>query len=520
VTKDLDGSAIFAKGPVVVFKWRNSPGWPVEYASPNVVEVFGFTTEEFVSGAVSYGSLVHGEDAARVASEVAAAARDGVDSFVHEPYRVIAKDGAVRWLYDATHVVRDAGGEVTHFHGYVIDVSARVRAEEAERELERRLYHAQKLESLGVLAGGVAHDFNNLLTAILGQAELARRRLERAPETALGSIEQIEGLTRRAADLTRQLLAYSGKGSFVVEPVAIEALVAEMSGMLEIVVPKKAELQVDIQGPLPAVMADRAQLQQVVMNLLTNAAEALPEGEGKISLVVRALDLDRPELDERGASDLSPGPYLEVTVSDTGVGMADDVRDRLFDPFFTTKASGRGLGMSAVLGILRGHGGHVDVRSAVGQGTTFTLLLPATSRPPSSKPTGRGTIRARRGRLLLVDDEPHIRTTLSTLLQHFGFEVVTAEDGKRAVELFDELGGDVVLVLMDMTMPVMSGPEALRELRRRDPKLPVILSSGFSETEVSRAAGADGVSGFLAKPYDLEDLRLAIDAVLEPLERR
>jgi PAS domain S-box-containing protein len=189
VTKDLDGSAIFAKGPVVVFKWRNSPGWPVEYASPNVVEVFGFTTEEFVSGAVSYGSLVHGEDAARVASEVAAAARDGVASFVHESYRVVAKDGAVRWLYDATHVVRDAGGEVTHFHGYVIDVSARVRAEEAERELERRLYHAQKLESLGVLAGGVAHDFNNLLTAILGQAELARRRLERAPETALGSIE-------------------------------------------------------------------------------------------------------------------------------------------------------------------------------------------------------------------------------------------------------------------------------------------------------------------------------------------
>jgi signal transduction histidine kinase/CheY-like chemotaxis protein len=469
-----------------------------------------------VSGAVSYGGLLHPEDAGRVESEVAAALRDGVASFVHEPYRVHAKNGTVRWLYDATHVVRDSNDVVTHFHGYVIDVSARVRAEDAERELERRLYHSQKLERLGVLAGGVAHDFNNLLTAILGQAELARRRLDRSPEMALGSIEQIEVLARRASELTRQLLAYSGKGSFVVEPVSLDALVAEMAGMLEIVVPKKATLTLEIEAALPAVMADRAQLQQVVMNLLTNAAEALPDGVGRISLVVRALELSGDELERRGAAELSPGTYLEVAVSDTGVGMAEDVRERLFDPFFTTKASGRGLGMSAVLGIVRGHAGHIDVRSTVGQGTTFTLLLPATTRMPSSKPTGRSEIRARRGRLLLVDDEPPIRTTLSVLLAQFGFEVVTAENGKRAVEVFDEHGGDVVLVLMDMTMPVMSGPEALRELRRRDPKLPVILSSGFSETEVTRAAGGDGVSGFLAKPYDLEDLRRAIDAVLEP----
>jgi PAS domain S-box-containing protein len=371
---ELDERAIFVRGPVVVFRWRNAPGWPVEYATPNVREVFGYSAEEFVRGDVAYGSLVVDEDAERVGREVAENSASGSASFVHEPYRIRDRSGGVHWLYDFTHILRDEGGQVTHYLGYVVDITERMHAEEQARELDRRLLHAQKLESLGLLAGGVAHDFNNLLAGILGQAGLARRKLRTSPEQADEALAQIEQLVRRASDFTKQLLAYAGKGTAVAEPVALGELVDELRGMVQVMLPSGATLDIRCEDELPRVLADRAQLQQVVMNLLTNAVDAVGERGGRIQ--VRLRDVEHLE----GIDGIPRGHFVELEVTDDGVGMDDAVLARLFDPFFTTKASGRGLGMSAVQGIVRAHGGHIHVASTPGEGTVFRVLWPAVAR--------------------------------------------------------------------------------------------------------------------------------------------
>lgn len=505
--EELDERAIFVRGPVVVFKWRNAAGWPVEYVSPNAAEVFGHGAAAFLSGEVPYAELILAEDVERVGREVATASESDTPAFVHEPYRVRHADGRVRWLYDFTHVIRDAGGRATHFLGYVIDITERVEAEEQARELERRLLHAQKLESLGVLAGGVAHDFNNLLTGILGQASLARRRLAKDPglRSIDSAVEQIELLSRRAAGLTRQLLAYSGRGSFVKEPVDLGEVVRETVSMLGVSVPKNASLDLELAPQLPAIDADRTQMQQIAMNLLTNAGEALGGASGRVVLRTYVEDCSPERLAERyDAASATPGAYVALQVSDTGVGMDDGVLAKLFDPFFTTKGAGRGLGMSAVQGIVRGHAGVLRVDSEPGKGTTFTLLFPARAgaRVVPAPPV-RALPRRSVGTVLVVDDQASIRFTLRTLLTDFGYRVVLAGEGAEALALFAAYRDEIVAVVLDLTMPGMSGTETLEALRARAPALPVILSSGFNETDL---AAAHGATAFLQKPFGADEL--------------
>jgi two-component system, cell cycle sensor histidine kinase and response regulator CckA len=515
----IDDRALFERGPIVIFKWRNEPGWPVEYVSANVVEIFGYPAADFLGGTVAYGSIVLAEDLPRVGQEVADATSGGLRSFAHEPYRVRRRDGEVRWLYDYTHVVRDAAGATTHYLGYVFDVTSRVTAEAEKHELERRLLHAQKLESLGVLAGGVAHDFNNLLTGILGQASLARKELALGGADArtklAHGLEQIEQLALRAAELTQKLLAYSGKGTLMFEPVDLGVVLADMASILDVVITKKATVVRELAKALPAVMADRGQLQQVMMNLLTNASDSLGDEQGTITLCTSVVTLSAEQAVLRELEEA--GTYVCLEVADTGCGMTDEARQRLFDPFFTTKFAGRGLGMSAVLGIVRGHRGAISVRSTVGEGSRFTVLLPATDSavvPTSAEPTspewrGHGTV-------LVADDQRSIRTTLCLLLQSLGFACVEAENGKKALDAFTQHRSTIVLALLDMTMPEMSGAETIKALRAIAPALPVILSTGFSQEEISAKLG--GQSGpppvFLQKPYRLQELESALRAAL------
>lgn len=507
---------IITQGPVVLFRWRNAPGWPVDYVSRNAGEVFGWTAEEFMRGEISYADLIAPGSIEQVSREVEEATRSGAATLIHEPYEVVHRDGSSRWLCDATQLVRDDDGEVTHYVGYVIDVTERITAQRARLELEAQLLHAQKLESLGLLAGGVAHDFNNLLTGILGHATLALREVERLAPEAADHLIQVEKLAGQAAELTRQLLAYSGRGRFVVEPCDLGALVTEMGGMLDIVISNKARLQVERSDDPTVVMADRSQLQQVVMNLITNASDALEGRAGTIRVRVETRELDAETCADRFEGwDLRAGSYVVLEVSDDGVGMDEETRQRLFDPFFTTKVHGRGLGMSAVLGIVRGHHGALRVDTAPGRGTTFEIALPqvdeaapkAASLPPRDEWRGRGTV-------LVVDDQAAVRSVACRILEHLGFDTLCASNGARALELYRTHQDEIALVLLDLTMPVMDGRETLDALLALRPDLPIVMSSGYDEG-VDPASAPGRARGFLHKPYRIQEVREAIRRALQ-----
>ena len=391
-------------------------------------------------------------------------------------------------------------------------------AERDEALLEQRLQETQKLESLGLLAGGVAHDFNNLLVGILGNASLVFEELADRPD-ARARIGQLVKASRRAADLTRQLLAYSGKGRFVVETVDASSLVRELSDLVRTSLPERATLQLHLPERGPFVHADATQLRQVVLNLITNASDALGPDGGTVRVSTRSVDHDAESLTRAyGTTELVAGRYVHVEVADTGVGMDAETQAQMFDPFFTTKESGHGLGLAATLGIVRGHAGLVKVYSEPGQGTTVQVLL------PESEDEGEGAAgggapsalehHAARGRILVVDDEELVRSLARAVLERAGHTVVEAEDGEDAVERFRRAPDKIVLVVLDMTMPRMSGVECLRELRAIRPDVPVLLSSGYNEQDaVARVAGR-GLAGFLQKPYTVAELLQKVDEAL------
>ena len=341
----------------------------------------------------------------------------------------------------------------TMLHTTWRDITERKQAEEERHKLEQQLLHAQKLESLGVLAGGIAHDFNNIIMAIMGNADLALMRINKE-SPAVDNLRRIEQAAARAADLAKQMLAYSGKGKFVIEHIDLSRLVEEMLHMLEVSISKKALLRFNLTTPLPTVEADATQLRQIIMNLVINASEAIGDRSGVIAITTGCLECSENDLQDAWLGDPIPeGLYVFLEVADTGCGMDSETLAKLFDPFFTTKFTGRGLGMAAVLGIVRGHKGAIKVYSEPGKGTTFKVLLPAVDRPAemfngqdhTGEWKGSGTV-------LLVDDEETVRAIGSEMLREFGFQVVTAEDGRDAVEVFKSRS-DIDFVILDLTMP-------------------------------------------------------------------
>jgi signal transduction histidine kinase/ActR/RegA family two-component response regulator len=396
----------------------------------------------------------------------------------------------------------------------LVSTNEHLRTEMAERErLERarweaRLQHAQKLESLGVLAGGIAHEFNNLLVGMLGNASLA---LQDVPEEhgAHTAIVQIQLASRRAAELTRQMLAYSGKGRFVVEPLDMSAVVREMIDLLEVSISKKASLTTELPDGLPLVQADAAQLRQVVMNLITNASDALEGEQGTIRVLTGAMHAEPEYIDSLDVGDdLQPGQFIFVEVSDTGCGMSEETRVRMFDPFFTTKATGRGLGLAATLGILRGHGGAIRVYSEEGQGTSIKLLLPAfaNAEAPNRRTSGTISMAALRGTILVVDDQQLVRSMVRRTLERIGLQIIEAPDGRAALDIYEKEGARIDGVLMDLTMPQLSGEETYSALRRLDPEVRVLLMSGYNAQDTTNRFVDDGLVGFLQKPFSVSEL--------------
>jgi len=398
--------------------------------------------------------------------------------------------------------------EGTRALAFVSDITERKRSEAA-------LLENQKLESLGVLAGGIAHDFNNLLVGIMGNASL----LQTAPLTDVyrETVFEILKASHRAADLTRQLLAYAGQARFDMRPVNLSALVKEISTLVHASIPKTVYVRLDLDDNAPAICADAGQIQQVIMNLVINGAESIPPNTPGV-VVVRTA---RQEIDAEyirahfGAGQLEAGSYVCLEIQDTGVGMDEATRLRIFDPFFTTKFMGRGLGLSAVLGIVRAHHGALQVESRPGDGSTFQVVFPAldTTVLAEEETTEEGDL-AGHGLILVVDDEPTIRRTAKMALERYGYQVLVARDGLMAVELFEDRPDDIVLVLMDLTMPEMGGEETLRRLQAIRPDVRVILSSGYHETDVIQQFTGQRLAGFIQKPYTIRTLASKVKAGL------
>jgi signal transduction histidine kinase len=383
------------------------------------------------------------------------------------------------------------------------------------RDLEEQLRHAQRLESLGVLAGGVAHDFNNILTGILGNASLATEILP-SDNQAMPLIEAVVSAAEHAALLTRQLLAYAGKGQHFVERIDLSALVRSCLSLLRLSVSRNIGIALDLADSLPPIAADRGQIEQVLMNLVINAAEAIgPRVSGSVAIRTGVSQFaPGPLAGNVAGQPLAGGQYVFLEVSDTGPGIPQQVQSRMFDPFFTTKFTGRGLGLSAALGVVRAHGGALLVRSGPGEGSTFTAHFPLADGVAQEKAEERRNVGMLSGLVLVIDDEELVRRTAQSVLQQHGLSVVSAENGHEGVELFRRIADRVALVLLDLTMPVMDGEATLRALRQIRPEVPVLVSSGYSEEDArDRLDDADGVR-FLQKPYGSIELARAVQQAM------
>jgi len=474
-------------------------GW-----SDETFRIFGLEPSAEMPAYDQIRQLIHPEDLARLEAAHAGSLQDG--SQFDLEIRLLRPGPPQAWIQVLGARFTDSESRRAVLRGTILDITERKHAESA-------LLQGQKLESLGILAGGIAHDFNNLLMAVQGYLDLCRLELPEGSRPA-ESLQKAGRVLVRAADLTRQMLAYSGKAQFLSRPLDIGHLVREMAHLLSVSISKKIELCLEIADELPAVVGDPAQLQQVVMNLVINASDAIQDQDGTIRVAAQVQQLDAEELAAGfPGQSMAPGRFVALTVQDNGQGMAAHTLSRIFDPFFTTKFHGRGLGLAALLGIVKAHQGGVRVQSQPGQGTTFNVLLPASSQAARVAATETGGEHYRgSGLVLLVEDEPDIRASTTAFLRRIGFEVVQAADGRAGVQQVREHLARVRMVLLDYTMPHMDGAECFRQIQLLAPDLPVLMTSGFSEGVSTHAL--DGLAGFIQKPYTLSRLRAKIQEVL------
>jgi PAS domain S-box-containing protein len=434
-------------------------------------------------------------------------------------YAVRSKDGQEFWVILSSEFSYEPEGGIKAMV-VMSDITERKRVEAERIQLERRLLDSQRLESLGILAGGIAHDFNNLLMAILGNLEIAQINLP-ATSSARLSVGQAIQATRRAADLTRQMLAYSGKGSFLIKPMDLNELVRENTELFRTVVCKTVTMSLELSNESAVVKADPGQVQQVIMNLITNASEAIGDKQGDITIATEILDCNETFLEKSLIQEKVPaGRYVCLKVTDDGQGMDEKTISRIFDPFFSTKFTGRGLGMSVVLGIVRGHKGAIIIESMPGRGTTVQVLFPAGEavaeiHKPSSNISSAATPS---GTILVVDDEEMVRSVCEVVLQRLGYKTLSAADGEEALMFLQKHSTEIVLVLLDLTMPKMDGYRTFQEMRRIRPDIRIILCSGYGEEAATERFVHSGLNGFIKKPFQIGELKEKIAEALGGLD--
>jgi len=428
--------------------------------------------------------------------------------------RLLRKDGQKIVVKLHSSPVKHEGKEA--FLVSAEDMSEQKEYDTEHHHLKEQLEHSQRLESLGVLAGGIAHDFNNLLTAILGNAELARGSLDDKP-AVIAHIDNIVGSCDSAAELCKQMLAYAGKGSYEMRVINLNEMVKTMGKLIRASVSSKIALKIKLESNLPGIEGDRAQIQQLILNFIVNSADAIgsESGEIKVSSGVRNMTVEQLSKLFNG-SKLTEDEYVVLEVRDTGCGMSTEMQDKIFDPFFTTKETGSGLGLSAVLGIVRGHHGALQVFSTPGKGTAFRVYLPSTKQPYQEKNVSTVEVDAWRGdgKVLVVDDDLRVRNVAKAFVEKLNFDVITAEDGKEGLEIFTQQHDNLVAVLLDMTMPVMGGVDAMAGMREVNANVPVIIVSGYSEVETGALIRGDRPDAFLQKPFKAKALKIVLYEVM------
>jgi len=482
------------------------------------LELTGFTEDEFI-GRSALDLIPPDLQAETLERKNARSAGNG-GVFLYETVFLDANGGRIPMEVSSTLIPGSTAGDEPQVMLVARNISERMAVDQEQRELETRLMDAQKLESLGVLAGGIAHDFNNLLVTIMGNAELVRGDL---PEGSANhhSLDAVLEAAGRAADLCRQMQAYAGHGKMSPRTVDLSRLIRDIQRLLQVSVSRRSHLHFELDERLPQVMVDETQIRQVVMNLVSNAAESLGEQGGEIMVRTRVLELTDSAMNlVLGGNDLPAGPYVCCEIRDSGCGMEPEVAKRIFDPFFTTKFPGRGLGMSAALGIVTGHRGGFMIDTGPADGTTVCFLLPVhriepepSRKRPRRSPENPGV--DLKGRtILVVDDDPSVRAVGERCLRRLGCKVLSAADGYEAVRIFGERHHDIDAVLLDFTMAGMDGLSAYRRLRVIRSDIPVVLSSGYDPEEVAARVASLDIAGFVAKPYSLVTMRQVMAEVL------
>jgi PAS domain S-box-containing protein len=456
--------------------------------------IFGVDPDQFKPSEKSFFDMVLPDDWLHVQTCLGTAMKTGEGSKFQ--YRICRPDGSIRWLEDIYLTEQDAQGNLVFVRGSVRDITDDIRAAEERSRFEESVREIQRLESLGVLAGGIAHDFNNLLTVILASTDMASADPVNVPL----HLDRTRTATLRAAELCRQLLAYAGRAKREIKPVDLNAIVNEMTVLLQATVSKRATLSIDAATKPLWVDGDSGQMVQIILNLITNASESLGERVGEISVRTQyERNSAPPGLFHYPPGPIPRGPMGVIEVKDNGSGIHPTELSRIFDPFFTTKSSGRGLGLAAVAGIVRSHQGVITVDSEIGAGTVFRIYLPVRSSPPTPiRSEVASSVSVSPRTILVVDDQPDVRQVLSAVFEANGYEVVTAATGEEALQLYDDQRIDAVLV--DLSMPGRGGLETLADLRLKTPTLPVVVMSGFPEEEIAQKS-SDMRFGILQKPF-------------------
>ena len=497
---------------------EHEPDGRFTYVSKACEDVLGYGPEELIDKSIL--SLQHPDDVDRFRREI----REQGDSyrpFEITPIRLRHKQGHWIWLEAAGVRYQRSDGE-ERFLGVAWDISERIEGENERRGIEERMLRSQKLESLGVLAGGIAHDFNNLLTPIVGNAGLLLTDLpEDSPARRWATAIQTAG--HRATKLTTQMLAYAGQTGRQLTAMDVSAVIEDVSLLLETTASSASRVHYDLARDLPPVHGDTGQITQVVMNLVANASDAMGPDGGRIDIRTHLLDASREFLDGCYLGEnRQDGPFVVLEVIDDGPGLAPDLHEQIFDPFFTTKFTGRGLGLAVVLGAVQAHGGALQIESEPGNGACFRILLPsrggdaARSQATSEDKAGFESSSLGTDTLLVVDDDEGARELTKTLLSRAGFNVLEATNGPDAINLYRNRKHEIAGILLDGTMPGMSGAHVFDALRQLDPDVRIILVSGYAREAATDPLLERHLSGFLHKPYEPDELLRMVWQLLKP----